>query len=66
MSAEGKVLYEFGNFRCDPREQLLLCDGKPLSLSPKSFEILLALIQNNGRLLTKDEIMQQVCGLTAL
>jgi DNA-binding winged helix-turn-helix (wHTH) protein/tetratricopeptide (TPR) repeat protein len=60
MSAETKVLYEFGNFRCDPREHLLLCDGKPVSLSPKSFEILVALIQNNGRLLTKDELMQQV------
>jgi DNA-binding winged helix-turn-helix (wHTH) protein len=60
MSAETKVLYEFGSFRCDPREHLLLCDGKPISLSPKSFEILVALIQNQGRLLTKDELMQQV------
>jgi eukaryotic-like serine/threonine-protein kinase len=60
MSAEIKVLYEFGNFRCDPREHLLLCNGKPVSLSPKSFEILVALLQNNGRLLTKDELMQQV------
>src|SRR6266478_2948129 len=60
MSAEIKVLYEFGKFRCDPREHLLLCNGKPVSLSPKSFEILVALIQNNGRLLTKDELMQQV------
>jgi len=60
MSAEAKVLYEFGKFRCDPREHLLLCDGKPVSLSPKSFDILLALIRSNGRLLTKDELMRQV------
>ncbi len=60
MSAETKVRYEFGKFRCDPREHLLLCDGRALSLSPKSFEILVALIQSNGRLLTKDELMQQV------
>ena len=53
-------MYEFGKFRCDPREHLLLCGGKPVSLSPKSFEILVALIQGNGRLLTKDELMQQV------
>jgi hypothetical protein len=39
MSTEAKVLYEFGKFRCDPREHLLLCDGKPVSLSPKSFEL---------------------------
>ena len=60
MSAETKVLYDFGKFRLDPREHLLLCEGKPVSLSPKSFEVLLALIQSNGRLLTKDELMQQV------
>jgi DNA-binding winged helix-turn-helix (wHTH) protein len=60
MSSEVKVLYEFGKFRCDPREHLLLCEGKPVSLSPKSFEILVVLIQNNGRLLTKDDLMQQV------
>jgi len=53
-------LYDFGKFRCDPREHLLLCDDKPVSLSPKSFEILVALIQSNGRLLTKEELMRQV------
>jgi DNA-binding winged helix-turn-helix (wHTH) protein/tetratricopeptide (TPR) repeat protein len=60
MSPETKTLYEFGKFRCDPREHLLLCEGKPVPLSPKSFEILVALIQSNGRLLTKDELMKQV------
>jgi len=60
MSAETKVLYEFGKFRLDPREQLLLCDSKPVSLSPKSFEILIALIRSNGQLLMKDELMPQV------
>jgi eukaryotic-like serine/threonine-protein kinase len=60
MPPETKVFYEFEKFRCDPREQLLLRQGKPVSLSPKAFEILVALIQSNGRLLTKDELMQQV------
>jgi DNA-binding winged helix-turn-helix (wHTH) protein/tetratricopeptide (TPR) repeat protein len=60
MPPETKVLYEFGKFRLDPREHLFLCEGKPVPLSPKSFEILVALIQSNGRLLTKDELMQQV------
>src|SRR5215470_9175417 len=60
MSAETKVFYEFGRFRCDPGEQLLLCDGKPISLSPKTFEILLALVRSNGHLVTKDELMRQV------
>jgi DNA-binding winged helix-turn-helix (wHTH) protein len=37
-----------------------LCDGKPIPLSPKSFEILLALIRSDGQLLMKDELMRQV------
>ena len=60
MSPETKVLFEFGSFRCDPREHLLLCEGKPVAVAPKAFEILVALIQSNGPLLTKDELMQQV------
>jgi DNA-binding winged helix-turn-helix (wHTH) protein/tetratricopeptide (TPR) repeat protein len=60
MSAETKVLYEFDKFRCDPREHLLLSDGKPVLLSPKSFEILVVLLQSKGRLRTKDELMQQI------
>ena len=53
-------MYKFGKFRCDPREHLLLCEDKPVSLSPKCFEILVILIRSNGRLLSKDELMQQV------
>jgi hypothetical protein len=46
MSLETRVLYEFGKFRCIPPEHLLLFEDKPVSLSPKSFEILVALIQS--------------------
>ncbi len=60
MSPETKVLYEFGRFRCDPAEHLLFCEGKAVSLAPKAFEILIILIKSNGRLLTKDEMMQKV------
>ncbi len=60
MSEQTKVLYEFGRFRCDPGEHLLLRNGRPLPLSPKAFEILVVLIQSNGRLMTKDELMHKV------
>ena len=59
MSAETRFLYEFGRFRCDPQEHLLLCDGKPVSVAPKAFEVLVVLIQSNGRLMTKDDLMQK-------
>lgn len=60
MPPEIKTFYQFGNFRCDPREHLLLCDGKPVPLSPKAFDILVVLLGSSGRLLTKDQLMQQV------
>lgn len=53
-------MYEFGKFRCDPREHLLESEGKAVPLSPKCFEILVLLVQSRGRLLTKDELMRQV------
>lgn len=50
-------LYEFGPFRLDPAEHRLTRDGSPASLPPKAFELLLLLVQNSGRLLTKEQIM---------
>jgi len=60
MTLKTKALYEFDKFRCDPAEQLLCREGKPVSLTPKAFEILVTLVQSNGRLLTKEELMQRV------
>jgi len=53
-------LYEFGTFRFDPENHLLLSDGSPVSLTPKAFDILLVLVQNGGRLTTKEELMRRV------
>ena len=52
--------YEFGPFRVDSRERALRRDGKLVPLTPKVFDILMVLIQNPGRILTKDEMMQQI------
>jgi DNA-binding winged helix-turn-helix (wHTH) protein/TolB-like protein len=57
---ETQVLYEFGEFRLNPAEHSLLCDGKPVPLTPKSFEILVTLIERQGRLVTKDELMKKI------
>ncbi|MGI8788497.1 MAG: winged helix-turn-helix domain-containing protein [Pyrinomonadaceae bacterium] len=50
-------IYEFGKFVLDPQERILFADGKPVHLADKVFDTLLVLIENNGRLLTKDEMM---------
>ena len=52
------ITYEFGPFRVDSCERAVRRDGKLLLLTPKVFDILLVLIQNPGRILTKDEMIQ--------
>ena len=52
--------YEFGPFRLDTTERILLREGRPLSLTPKAFDTLLALVENNGRILEKDTLMRRV------
>jgi eukaryotic-like serine/threonine-protein kinase len=60
MTNGGKHLYEFGPFSLDPQERLLRREGLPISLPPKAFDTLVALVQNPGHLLPKDELMKIV------
>ncbi|HLE62428.1 MAG TPA: winged helix-turn-helix domain-containing protein, partial [Pyrinomonadaceae bacterium] len=55
-----RPVYEFGPFRLDPAERLLTREGTPVSLTPKAFETLLVLVERNGHLVEKDELMRQV------
>src|SRR5215203_6167272 len=59
-SRPAKPLYEFGPFRLDPSEHALLRDGEPVPLRPKEFAVLLALVENHGHVLTKDELLKAV------
>lgn len=52
--------YQFGRFEMDASERSLRLDGRPVSLEPKAFDVLLFLIQRSGRLVGKEEIMQAV------
>lgn len=60
MPTDQTPVYEFGAFRLDVRERRLLRDGRPISLSAKVFETLRILVDQPGRLLTKDELMGQL------
>jgi len=53
-------IYEFGPFRVDVAEGLLLEGTEVVPLSPKAFEMLLVLVESNGRLLSKDELLRRV------
>ena len=52
--------YEFGPFHIDREKRLLLRDGKPVSLVPKSFDMLLALVQHRGEVLEKDRLLKML------
>lgn len=52
--------YEFGPFRLNIAERQLQCNGKVVALTPKAFDVLTVLVANQGRLLTKDELLQKV------
>ncbi len=54
------VVYEFGEFLLNPQERLLLCDGKPVALTPKAFELFLVLVRNEGHLVEKEELLRTV------
>lgn len=60
MSHQTKHLYEFGPFRLDAGERLLLREGESVPLTPKAFDLLLALVEHHGHLLEKDELMKLV------
>lgn len=53
-------IYEFGKFIFDPQERVLLCGGVSVHLTEKVFETLRLLIENNGKLLSKDEMMNSL------
>jgi Tol biopolymer transport system component/DNA-binding winged helix-turn-helix (wHTH) protein len=60
MLKQTKQLYEFGPFRLDVDERLLVRDGRMTPLPPKVFDTLLVLVENSGRVVSKDELMQSL------
>jgi len=60
MSLSVSNLYEFGDFRLDTKERILMCGDQPIALTPKGFELLSVMVENHGRLLGKNELMDRI------
>src|SRR5260370_11293016 len=60
MPSVVKELYEFGSFELDPTERLLLCQGRPVPMTPKAFDMLVALVERSGKRVEKEEMMRAV------
>jgi len=56
--------YRFGPFALDSWKRMLSRADSPVSLTPKAFDVLLFLVQNPNRLVTKEELLQAVWGDT--
>jgi predicted ATPase/DNA-binding winged helix-turn-helix (wHTH) protein len=53
-------MIEFGRFAVVPRRRELLADGRPLDLGDRAFDVLMALIEAPGVVVSKDALLKRV------
>jgi TolB-like protein/Tfp pilus assembly protein PilF len=53
-------IYRFGPFALDVADRSLKRHGAPISLTPKTFDLLVTLVENAGRLVEKDALLRRV------
>jgi predicted ATPase/DNA-binding winged helix-turn-helix (wHTH) protein len=52
--------YTFGRFRALPHRRELIADGQPIKLGGRAFDVLMALLEARGAVLSKDALMRRV------
>lgn len=60
MHQPAKHFYEFGSFRLETTERILLRDQEFVPLTPKAYETLLALVESGGRIVEKEELLKKI------
>jgi DNA-binding winged helix-turn-helix (wHTH) protein len=58
--AAAEAALEFGRFRVLLRQRQLVADGVPIELGTRAFDLLLVLLEADGSLVTKDELLSRV------
>jgi predicted ATPase len=58
--AETPAAIEFGRFRVLPHRREVLAEGRPLDLGARAFDVLMALIEVSGAVVSKDALMNRV------
>ena len=56
------VLFLFDNFALDRERRELCADGAPVSIEPQVFDLLVYLIENRDRVVSKDDLIASVWG----
>ena len=60
MKGEKRHSYRFKAFRLEVEERQLLCHDKPVPLTPRAFDVLVALVERSSHLVEKDELLKLV------
>jgi TolB-like protein/DNA-binding winged helix-turn-helix (wHTH) protein/Tfp pilus assembly protein PilF len=60
MQEKTRRFYLFGPFKLDSQERVLTAQDGRIPLTPKALETLLMLVERNGHILEKDEILKHV------
>ena len=60
MTDPAPAFLDFGEFRIDVANRLLLREGEAVALTPKAFDTLWVLVEQRGRILSKDELIEAV------
>ncbi|HEY0461641.1 MAG TPA: winged helix-turn-helix domain-containing protein [Pyrinomonadaceae bacterium] len=58
--ASKSCIYQFYDVRVEPEEFRVFKNGAPLTLEPKAFQVLVFLLEERGRLISKDELLDAV------
>ena len=58
--SEALASVEFGRFRISPHRREVLADGRPIELGGRAFDVLMTLIEANGAVVSKDELISRV------
>jgi len=54
------MVFRLGSCRIDAERRQLVCDGKEQHLSPKAFDLLIALLSSRPTVMTKEQLMGQI------
>ncbi len=57
---DASPVFEFGRFKLDPHRRELLADGRPIELGGRTFDTLLALVEAEGALVSKGDLMRRI------
>jgi DNA-binding winged helix-turn-helix (wHTH) protein len=52
--------YRFGHFELQPDKRRLLSAGAPVDVGSRAFDLLVMLVERDGCLVTKDELLERV------